>query len=89
LTKGWNVHHGVAKFAANALTILSICEDADVGIREFAVDELVAGITQWLQSTDEPEELDEVWAASRATPFAALHRPTCHQLGLGRSRAVG
>jgi len=63
MIKGWKVHHGVAKFAANALTLLCICEDADLTIREFAIHELVAGIAQWLRSTDEPEELDEVRAA--------------------------
>ncbi len=47
LRKGWNVHHGVGKFAANALTILSISEAAVPAVREFAIDELLHGLAQW------------------------------------------
>jgi hypothetical protein len=47
LRKGWNVHHGVGKFAANALTILSISEAAAPAVREFAIDELLHGLAQW------------------------------------------
>ena len=60
LSKGWGVHHGVAKFAANALTILCICEEAELSVRELAIDELVKGLAEWLKSEDDPEELDEV-----------------------------
>jgi hypothetical protein len=87
LTKGWSIHHGVAKFAANALTILCICEEAELAVREFAIQELVAGIAQWLQSTDEPEELDEVRAATHAMLCPASQCPTFHQPARGWSRA--
>jgi len=60
LRKGWNVHHGVGKFAANALTILSISEAAAPAVREFAIDELLHGLAQWLCDAEEPLEVDEV-----------------------------
>lgn len=79
MKKGWNVHHGVAKFAANALTIMCICEDAVLAVRELAVDELVAGLGQWLKLDDEPEELDEVTSTTKVLhpiPLAPhRHRP--------------
>jgi len=37
LDSGWDVHHGVAKFAANALTILGSCETALPRIRVLAM----------------------------------------------------
>ena len=60
LRKGWLVHHGVGKFAANALTILCVCETAALKVREFAVDELLAGLVEWLHSEEQPQEVDEV-----------------------------
>ena len=61
LRKGWLVHHGVGKFAANALTILCVCETAVLAVRELAFDELIAGLLEWLHSSDSPaEEVDEV-----------------------------
>ena len=60
LSKGWSVHHGVAKFAANALTILCICESADTSVRAFALEQTLQGLSVWLQTSDEPEEVDEV-----------------------------
>lgn len=60
LSKGWSVHHGVAKFAANALTMLCICETAAGQIREFAIDETIQGLSEWLQKDDEAKEVDEV-----------------------------
>ncbi|KAL1530928.1 hypothetical protein AB1Y20_001819 [Prymnesium parvum] len=61
LRKGWLVHHGVGKFAANALTILCVCETAASAVRERAVDELLSGLVEWLHSEDSPQEdVDEV-----------------------------
>lgn len=60
LRKGWLVHHGVGKFAANALTILCICETAAVEVRTRAIDELLSGLVKWLHNTDPPQEVDEV-----------------------------
>ena len=72
IRKGWAVHHGVGKFAANALTILAITESADSGVREHAVDELLGGMAEWLTQTDEPfepkEEVDEVCGCNCASP---------------------
>ena len=66
------MHHGVGKFAANALTILAITESADSGVREHAVDELLGGMAEWLTQTDEPfepkEEVDEVCGCNCASP---------------------
>ena len=64
LRKGWHVHHGVGKFAANAMTMLCICEPAAAPIRERAIDELLAGLAEWLRCEDGPHEstheVDEV-----------------------------
>lgn len=60
LRKGWLVHHGVGKFAANALTILCVCETASKAVRERAFDELIAGIVDWLRNAEPPQEVDEV-----------------------------
>ncbi|KAL3893237.1 MAG: hypothetical protein SGPRY_014368 [Prymnesium sp.] len=60
LRKGWLVHHGVGKFAANALTILCVCETAVCEVRERAIDELLAGLMEWLHSEEGPQEVDEV-----------------------------
>jgi len=68
LRKGWLVHHGVGKFAANALTILCICEEANTGVRERAIDELMAGLLEWLRSDDAPEDLDEVCGCNCGSP---------------------
>ena len=68
LRKGWLVHHGVGKFAANALTILCICEQARTGVRERAIDELMAGLLEWLRSEDTPEDLDEVCGCNCGSP---------------------
>mmetsp|Transcript_52458 Transcript_52458/g.169050 ORF Transcript_52458/g.169050 Transcript_52458/m.169050 type:complete len:155 (-) Transcript_52458:729-1193(-) len=53
LSKGWHVHHGVAKFAANSLTILCLCEEAVGEVRDLATTELLNGLAQWLQSEGE------------------------------------
>ena len=60
LRKGWLVHHGVGKFAANALTILCICEQAVPAVREHAIAELLSGLLEWLRSDDPPVDVDEV-----------------------------
>ena len=53
LSKGWHVHHGVAKFAANSLTILCLCEEAVGEVCDLATTELLNGLAQWLQSEGE------------------------------------
>ena len=68
LRKGWLVHHGVGKFAANALTILCICEQANRSVRERAIDELLGGLLAWLQSDEAPEEVDEVCGCNCGCP---------------------
>ena len=44
LQSGWSVHHGVAKFAANAITILGACETADPTIRILAIHSLLESL---------------------------------------------
>ena len=68
LRKGWLVHHGVGKFAANALTVLCICEQAVKSVRERAVDELLAGLLEWLRSDEAPAEVDEVCGCNCGCP---------------------
>ena len=68
LNKGWSVHHGVAKFAANALTILRITEQADANVRRAATDELLSGLHRWLDSEEPPAEVDEVCGCNCGSP---------------------
>ncbi len=60
LRQGWSVHHGVAKFSANALTILCICETAREEVRRLAIDELLSGLSAWLEVSLERVDSDEV-----------------------------
>ena len=60
LLHGWKVHHGVGKFAANALTILAICEDANTKVREAAVDAMLEGMLEWLHDSTNEKDTDEV-----------------------------
>ena len=46
---GWKVHHSVAKFAANALTILCLCDEADAAARKCAAAAMLAGMLHWLR----------------------------------------
>ena len=68
LRKGWLVHHGVGKFAANALTILCICEQADSAVRKRAIEELLGGLLEWLRSDEAPTEVDEVCGCNCGCP---------------------
>lgn len=68
LRKGWLVHHGVGKFAANALTILCICDQAASSVRERAIEELLGGMLEWLRSTEPPAEVDEVCGCNCGCP---------------------
>ena len=43
----------MAKFAANSLTILCLCEEAVGEVRDLATTELLNGLAQWLQSEGE------------------------------------
>lgn len=53
---GWSIHHGVAKFSANALTVLATCEGAKDELRREAVRLLLGGLLRWLlDPTREPE----------------------------------
>eukprot|EP00756_Hemistasia_phaeocysticola_P026858 Hpha_TRINITY_DN16087_c4_g1::TRINITY_DN16087_c4_g1_i4::g.118606::m.118606/K12166/HACE1; E3 ubiquitin-protein ligase HACE1 len=57
---GWLMHHGVAKFSANALTILAASRGADNELRREAVRLLLGGMLRWLlDPTPEPENLPE------------------------------
>jgi hypothetical protein len=68
LRKGWLVHHGVGKFAANALTILCICEQAVPAVREHAIAELLSGLLEWLRSDDPAADVDEVCGCNCGCP---------------------
>ena len=68
LRKGWLVHHGVGKFAANALTILCICEQANSAVRDRAIEELLGGLLEWLRSEDAPTDVDEVCGCNCGCP---------------------
>eukprot|EP00929_Paragymnodinium_shiwhaense_P078180 TRINITY_DN40481_c0_g1_i3.p1 TRINITY_DN40481_c0_g1~~TRINITY_DN40481_c0_g1_i3.p1 ORF type:complete len:1559 (-),score=419.77 TRINITY_DN40481_c0_g1_i3:124-4800(-) len=57
---GWRIHHGVAKFSANALTILATSEGAEDKLRRKAVRLLLGGLLRWLlDPTPEPEDPPE------------------------------
>jgi len=45
---GWSIHHGVAKFSANALTILATSDGACDNLRREAVRLLLGGMLRWL-----------------------------------------
>ena len=60
LKSGWKVHHGVGKFAANALTIVATCETAAEGIRSRAVKGLLTTLEEWLGDHEGPRESDQV-----------------------------
>lgn len=85
LRKGWLVHHGVGKFAANALTILCICEQANAGVRERAIDELLSGLLEWLRSEQANEEVDEVCGCNCGCPALSA---TCW-IEVSRQRGSG
>ena len=69
LRNGWLVHHGVGKFAANALTILCICEQAAASVRTRAIEELLSGLLEWLRSDEVPTtEVDEVCGCNCGCP---------------------
>eukprot|EP00931_Biecheleriopsis_adriatica_P059447 TRINITY_DN35568_c0_g1_i1.p1 TRINITY_DN35568_c0_g1~~TRINITY_DN35568_c0_g1_i1.p1 ORF type:complete len:1427 (-),score=268.55 TRINITY_DN35568_c0_g1_i1:42-4298(-) len=57
---GWSIHHGVAKFSANALTILATSDGAEDSLRREAVRLLLGGMLRWLLDlTKEPENPPE------------------------------
>lgn len=57
---GWRIHHGVAKFSANALAVLATCEGAQDNLRREAVRLLLGGLHRWLlDPTPEPENPPE------------------------------
>ena len=62
------MHHGVGKFAANALTILCICEKAAPAVRERAVEQLLTGMLEWLRSEEAPVDVDEVCGCNCGCP---------------------
>mmetsp|Transcript_13943 Transcript_13943/g.21075 ORF Transcript_13943/g.21075 Transcript_13943/m.21075 type:complete len:998 (-) Transcript_13943:174-3167(-) len=49
MERGWQIHHGVGKFAANALTVLVTCEDVEEKVRLEACTKLLDGLSSWLQ----------------------------------------
>ncbi|CAK0796794.1 unnamed protein product [Prorocentrum cordatum] len=60
LRVGWSIHHGVAKFSANALTILATSDGAHDGLRREAVRQLLGGMLRWLlDPSPEPENPPE------------------------------
>lgn len=61
LKRGWQIHHGVGKFAANALTVLATCEKADRAIRAKACDLLLDALGDWLKDHKKcNEKVEEV-----------------------------
>jgi len=60
LKSGWTVHHGVGKFAANALVMVATSETADDDIRIAAVRVLLASMDEWFDDNEGPRELDQV-----------------------------
>jgi len=53
---GWTVHHGVGKFAANALAILAKASDAEPEARRTAINLLLSALTTWMRDTDTQAE---------------------------------
>ena len=51
LRRGWQIHHGVGKFAANALTVLATCEDAPTAHRQLACRHLLDAFGDWLRNS--------------------------------------
>ncbi|GAB5363291.1 hypothetical protein AAMO2058_000870900 [Amorphochlora amoebiformis] len=49
LRRGWQIHHGVGKFAANALTVLVTCENAEQKLRVKACNLLLDALAGWLK----------------------------------------
>mmetsp|Transcript_3231 Transcript_3231/g.6343 ORF Transcript_3231/g.6343 Transcript_3231/m.6343 type:complete len:1014 (-) Transcript_3231:129-3170(-) len=61
LKRGWQIHHGVGKFAANALTVLVTCENAEEKLRARACDLLLDALGGWLKDHKKcNEKVEEV-----------------------------
>mmetsp|Transcript_2436 Transcript_2436/g.3544 ORF Transcript_2436/g.3544 Transcript_2436/m.3544 type:complete len:992 (-) Transcript_2436:162-3137(-) len=59
--RGWQIHHGVGKFAANALTVLVTCESADEELRMYACQLLLEALGSWLKDRKKSnEKVEEV-----------------------------
>ena len=73
------------EIAANALTILCICEQANAGVRERAIDELLSGLLEWLRSEQANEEVDAVCGCNCGCPALSA---TCW-IEVSRQRGSG
>ena len=65
---GWDIHHGVAKFAANSLVILATCPEAESAVRLAALQGLYDGMLAWLSDTDERADGSDVCGCSCSRP---------------------
>eukprot|EP00397_Hematodinium_sp_SG-2012_P001730 GEMP01001735.1.p1 GENE.GEMP01001735.1~~GEMP01001735.1.p1 ORF type:complete len:1162 (+),score=278.31 GEMP01001735.1:169-3486(+) len=58
LRVGWDVHHGVAKFAANALAVVALSDQAEDEVRRMAIRLLLSGMMQWLLDSRGDQKAD-------------------------------
>ena len=66
---GWCVHHGVGKFAANALASLARAVDAEESVRATSARSLLSGLTMWLKdSTTKADPAGDVCGCHCETP---------------------
>eukprot|EP00954_Amorphochlora_amoebiformis_P004076 316319-Amorphochlora_amoeboformis.AAC.2 len=78
LRRGWQIHHGVGKFAANALTVLVTCENAEQKLRVKACNLLLDALAGWLKEQaaafpgllDMINDLQEVVRDEYGCPFS-------------------
>ena len=65
---GWEIHHGVAKFAANSLVILATCVEAKGSVRVAALEVLYEGMRVWLDDAAERADGTDICGCSCSHP---------------------
>ena len=65
---GWDIHHGVAKFAANSMVILATCPEAEPAARLAALGGLYDGMLVWLGDTTERADGSDICGCSCSRP---------------------